>query len=78
MRRQILLKPELQIDVTIVSKDKDILFLMIWAFSKLNITKRWYLKFDHDKFANIAKVKTYLGQIISLALRQLHALIRRQ
>ena len=51
---------------------------MIWAFSKLNITKKWHLIFDHDKFANIAKVKIYLDQIISLALRELHALIRRE
>ena len=39
MKRQMLLKPELQIDFAIVSKDKDILD-MIWAFSKLNITKK--------------------------------------
>ena len=38
----------------------------------------WHLKFDYDKFVNIAKIKAYLGHTISLALRQLNALIRRE
>ena len=34
-------------DVAIVCKGKDILILMIWSYSKLDITNIWYLQYDH-------------------------------
>ena len=34
-------------DVAVVCKNTDVLILMIWAYSKLNITNNWYFKYDH-------------------------------
>ena len=34
-------------DVAAFCKDTDVLMLMIWAYSKLNVTNNWYLKYDH-------------------------------
>ena len=59
MKRRILLASKLHTDVVVVNKDTDVLVFMIWAFSKLNITKKWYLKYDHAKFVNAAKVMAY-------------------
>ena len=45
MKSQMLLMLELQIDVVmVISKGKDILVSMIWAFSKLNITNKVVFK----------------------------------
>ena len=74
MKMQILLVSKYT-NVVIFSNDKKILVLTIRAFSKFNVTKIWYSKYDHDKFINIAKVIAYLGHTISLALPKLHALI---
>ena len=47
---------------------------MIWAYSKLNITNNWYLKYDHEKFADIRKICSYLGKTLSLNLQKIQAL----
>ena len=36
-------------DVVVFCKDTDVLILMIWAYSKLNIKNNWYLKYNHKK-----------------------------
>ena len=59
---------EVDSDVVVFCKDTDVLILMIWAYSKLNITNNWYLKYDHEKFADIRKICSYLGKTLSLNL----------
>ena len=61
-------------DVVVFCKDTDVLILMIWAYSKLNITNNWYLKYDHEKFADIRKICSYLGKTLSLNLQKIQAL----
>ena len=61
-------------DVVVVCKDTDILTLIIWAYSKLNITNKWYLKYSHEKFADIRKACSYLGKRYFLNLPKIHAL----
>ena len=61
-------------DVAAFCKDTDVLMLMIWAYSKLNITNNWYLKYDHEKFADIRKICSYLGKTLSLNLQKIQAL----
>ena len=61
-------------DAFIVCKDTDVLILMIWTYSKMNITNNWYLKYDHKKFADIRKTCSYLGKTLSLNLPKIHAL----
>ena len=36
-------------NIAVVCKDTNILTLKILAYSKLNITNTWYLKYDHKK-----------------------------
>ena len=47
---------------------------MIWAYSKLNKTNNWCFKYDHNKFADIRKICSYLGKTLSLNLPKIHAL----
>ena len=49
-------------DVAVVFKDAYI--LMIWAYSELNITNKWYLKDDHEKFAKIRKIVLTWAKIV--------------
>ena len=55
-------------DVVVVCKDTVVYTLMIWAYSKLNITNNWYLKYDHEKFADIRKICSYLGKTLSMKI----------
>ena len=41
----------------------------------LNVKKISHLKYDYNKFKNLAKIMAYLGQAFSLALPKLCALI---
>ena len=43
-------------DVVIVSKDTDVLIVLIWAYSKLSVCKTWLFKYDHDKYADIGVI----------------------
>ena len=61
-------------DVVVVSKDTDVLILLIWAYEKCNIQKKWYLKYDHNKYADINTICTFLGPKICLALPAVHAM----
>ena len=72
--RLVLLASKVDSDVVVVCKDTDVLILMIWAYSKLNITNNWYLKYDHEKFADIRKICSYLGKTLSLNLLKIYAL----
>ena len=47
---------------------------MIWAYSKLNIINNWYLKYDHNKFADIRKICSCLGKTLPLNLPKIYVL----
>ena len=70
----VLYASKVDFDVVVVCKDTFVLILMIWAYSKLNITNNWYLKYDHKKFADIRKICSYLDKTLSLNLPKIHAL----
>ena len=63
-------------DVAVVCKDTDVLILIVSAYSVLNITNNWYLKYDHEKFADIRKICSYLDKTLGLNLPKIQALIR--
>ena len=72
--RLILYNFEADCDVAFVCKDRDVLILVIQAYSKLNITNNWYLKYDHEKFADIIKTCSYLAKTLSLNLPKIQTL----
>ena len=72
--RLILHNFEADSDVAVVCKDTDVLILVIQAYSKLNITNNWYLKYDHEKFADIIKTCSYLAKTLSLNLPKIQTL----
>ena len=61
-------------DVVIVSKDTDVLVLLIWAFTNMQIKHRWFYKFDHEKFVEVRNICRSLGQNICSALPVIHAI----
>ena len=65
---------EVDSDVVVVCKDTGTFILMIWTYLKLKITNNWYLKYDHEKFADIRKICSYLGKTLSLNLQKIQAL----
>ena len=60
--------------VVLVSKDTDVLILLVYAYAKYKPTKEWYMKTDANKFASIKSIVEYLGSNISVCLPQIHAL----
>ena len=55
-------------DAVVVSKDTDVLILMNWVCSKLKVT---YLQYNREKFADIRKIRTYLGKTLSWNLTKI-------
>ena len=43
-----------------------------WLYEKWNIQNKWYLKYDHNKYADINSIWTFLGPKICLALPAVH------
>ena len=37
-------------EIAVLCKDTDLLILVIWAYSELNITNNWYLKYSELEF----------------------------
>ena len=60
--------------VVVVSKDTDVLILLVYAYAKCKPTKEWYMKIDANKFASIRSIVEYLGSNISVCLPQILAL----
>ena len=58
------------LDSAVVCQDAVVYILMIWAYFKLNITNNWYLKHDHEKFAQIRKNISYLDKTLSVKTYQ--------
>ena len=63
-----------QNDIVIVCEDSDVLILMIWAYSKFNVKRKWFMKYDDEKYACIKTIVEYLGDEISECLPQIHAI----
>ena len=59
-------------DVVIVSKDTDVLVLLIWAFSK--IAYKWFFLFEREKFVEIGSICRSLGQHVCSSLPAIHAI----
>ena len=61
-------------DVVVVSKDTDVLILLIWADIKHNITKKWYMNYEKEQYADIGLIAEFLDPAIGICLPTLHAL----
>ena len=61
-------------NIVIVSKDTDVLMLLIYSYSPCAISKEWVLKYDTSSFANIGTVCKYLGNTVSRNILQYHAI----
>ena len=63
--------------VVVVSKDTDVLSLLVYTYAKYNqrkITKVQPMKIDANKFASIRSIVGYLGSNISVCLPQILSL----
>ena len=49
-------------DAVIVSKDSDVLILLVWAYVFYGIQKEWYLKYENEKYANIRLICEAFGR----------------
>ena len=61
-------------DVIVVSKDTDVLVLLIWAFTNLHVMHRSFFKFDHEKFVKVGSIFSSLGRSICSSLPTIHAI----
>ena len=61
-------------DVVVVAKDTDVLVLLIWAYVKYNVSRKWYLKYETDKYADIGAICDYFGKNIALTLPAFHSI----
>ena len=53
----------------------DVLCLLVWAYSQFGIRNKWYMKYDHAKYADIAKICEYLGTDLCRNLPAAHSII---
>ena len=61
-------------DMVVVSKDTDVLILLVWAYAKHDIKTNWYMMYEQGKYADIGKIVEFLGKEICLALPAFHSL----
>lgn len=52
-------------EVVIVSKDTNVLMLLVGAFNNFKITHKWFMKYDAYKFANIRTICKFLETKLS-------------
>lgn len=57
----------------IVSKDTDVLVLLIYAFATFRPMSNWFMKIDFNKYVNIRKIVDHFGLPISKTLPHIHA-----
>ena len=60
--------------MVVVSKDTDVLVIMVYAFAKFEPSKEWYLKIDHKKYVDVKSIVNHFGRNICLKLPHIHAL----
>ena len=61
-------------DVVIVCEDTDVMILLAWAYFRFNITKKWYMNYAKERYADIGKIAEFLGPAVSICLPALHGL----
>ena len=61
-------------DAIIVSKDTDVLVLLIWAYNHYQIKDIWILKYDAEKYVDIGAICEALCSVICEALPSFHAI----
>ena len=61
-------------DVVVVAKDTDVLVLLVWAYAKYNVPRKWYFKYEADKFADVGAICDYFGRDIASALPAFHSI----
>ena len=61
-------------NVVVVSKDTDVLILMIYAYALYSIEEEWVMKIGPSKYVNIAKIVKHISHQVSIMLPYVHAL----
>ena len=61
-------------NVVIISKDTDVLILLVYAYALKNISKKWFMKIDYDKYINIEKIVKTLGLNVAMNIPKIHAI----
>ena len=61
-------------NVVVVSKDTDVLELMVFAFVYHQPNKEWFMKIEADKYVNIGAIVKHFGDDFCLKLPHIHAL----
>ena len=72
--RIILLASQEANDAAVVTKDTDVLVLLVWAYAHYNIKHNWFFKYDAKKYANIRKIRDYLGKDVCESILAFHAI----
>eukprot|EP00794_Sanderia_malayensis_P002075 gene2075-2352_t len=61
-------------NVVVISKDTDVLLLMLHAFAKIKPNGKWFMKIDQEKYVNIEKIVTHFGTELATKLpHHIHA-----
>ena len=61
-------------DVVIVSKDTDVMILLVWAYAYHEIKHEWFFKYENEKYITISKIYSFFGRDNCLILPSFHAL----
>ena len=48
--------------MVVVSKDTDVLILLVWAYAKHEIKTKWYMMYEQGKYADIGKIVEFFGK----------------
>ena len=59
-------------DVVVVSKNTNVLILLIWLYIQFDIHSKLYMKFDHSSYIDISLIKRHFGSDISKNLLTMH------
>ena len=62
-------------NTVIVSKDTDVLILLVYMYALKTITLKWCKKIDNEKFTDVRKIVEYYGKDVILKLPHIHAVI---
>ena len=56
----------------IVSKDTDVLVLLVRAYIHFSIASKWYMKYDYEMFADIGLIVKFFGTTVCSILPAFH------
>ena len=60
-------------NAVIVSKDTNVLIPLVYMYALKNITSKWCMKIDNEKFIDVRKIVAYYGKDVILKLPHIHA-----